>query len=209
MMMADHTPRMYLTENAINDTRTNHIDVACHFSSKHAIRKSFTLFYVPSNDNTANLITKAWNCVAHYGHTQGLELSEWERVLRHSFCAVCRVHTSIYISLMSLFFRYIMTLFFYLMWLFFFCILSVSIMVVQFIALHHTSTNWPVLILLACFTYVVSIYHTVLFHITWVLFLAWKSLLIVISSYKWSGIRLDRRLLSSISDLPSGLFIDS
>ena len=45
-------------------------------------------------------------------------------------------------------------------------ILPVSSVVVPFIALHHTYAHKPVLILIICFTYFVSISHTVLFHIT-------------------------------------------
>ena len=48
----------------------------------------------------------------------------------------------------------------------FYRILSVSSVVVRFIALHHTYAHKPVLILVVCFTYLVSISHTVLFHIT-------------------------------------------
>ena len=45
-------------------------------------------------------------------------------------------------------------------------LLSVSIVNVQFIALHHTYAHEPVWILVVCFTYTVSIAHTVLSHIT-------------------------------------------
>ena len=45
-------------------------------------------------------------------------------------------------------------------------ILSVSNVVVQFIALHHTYAHKPILILVIYFTFPVSISHTVLFHIT-------------------------------------------
>ena len=48
----------------------------------------------------------------------------------------------------------------------FYSILSVSSVVVQFIALHHTYVYQPVLILVICFTYLVSISYSVLFHVT-------------------------------------------
>ena len=48
----------------------------------------------------------------------------------------------------------------------FYSILSVSSVVVKFIALHHTDAHKPVLILVICVTYLVSISHTMLFHIT-------------------------------------------
>ena len=49
---------------------------------------------------------------------------------------------------------------------FFYRILSGSTVAVQFIALHHTYAHKPVLILVICFTYLVSISHTILSHIT-------------------------------------------
>ena len=54
----------------------------------------------------------------------------------------------------------------YLMSSSFYSILSVSSVVAQFIALHYTYAHKPVLILVMCLTYLVSISHTVLFHIT-------------------------------------------
>ena len=80
----------------------------------------------------------------------------------------------------------------------FYSILSGTSVAVQIIALHYTYAHKPVLILVICFTYLVSLSHTVLFHMTCVLFLTWIGFLIFISSYSWSGISLDRRLLSCI-----------
>ena len=90
----------------------------------------------------------------------------WFYLLRHTFCPLCWVNTIVLISSISLLFRYTMTLFliscrhpsivFYL---------SVSSVVAQFIALNHTYAHKPVLILVICFTYLLSISHTVLFHI--------------------------------------------
>ena len=54
----------------------------------------------------------------------------------------------------------------YLMSSSFYSILSVSSVVVQFIGLHHTYAHKLVLSLGICFTYLVSISHTVLVHIT-------------------------------------------
>ena len=54
----------------------------------------------------------------------------------------------------------------YLMSSSFYSILSVSSVVVQVTALHDTYAHKPVLILVICFTYLVSISHTVLCHIT-------------------------------------------
>ena len=74
--MADNTSTINVAENPIHNSRTKHIDVAYHFTREHLIRKSFTLSYVPSNDNTANLMTTGLKAVAHHGHTQRLGLSE-------------------------------------------------------------------------------------------------------------------------------------
>ena len=54
----------------------------------------------------------------------------------------------------------------YLMSSSFYSIPSVSSVLVQCIALHHTYANKRVLILVICFTYLVSISHNVLFQIT-------------------------------------------
>ena len=75
-IMADNTSCINVAENPINNPRTKHIDVAYHFTREHLIRKSFTLSHVPSNDNTADLMTKGLNSVAYYGYTQRLGLSE-------------------------------------------------------------------------------------------------------------------------------------
>ena len=75
-IMADNTSSLNVAEDPINTPRTKHIDVAYHFTREHLILKSFTLSYVPSNDNTADLMTKGLNSVAHHGHTQCLGLSE-------------------------------------------------------------------------------------------------------------------------------------
>ena len=61
-----------------------------------------------------------------------------------------------------------MTLFLILMLSSFYSILSVSSVAVQFIALHHIYAHKAGLSLVICFTYLVSISHTMLFHITWV-----------------------------------------
>ena len=76
MIMADNTSSINIAENPINNPLTKHIDVGYHFMREHLIRKSFTLFYVPSNEKIADLMTEALNSVAHHGHTQRLRLSE-------------------------------------------------------------------------------------------------------------------------------------
>ena len=48
----------------------------------------------------------------------------------------------------------------------FYRILSVAIVLVQVIALHHTYAHKPVFIVVICFTYLVSVSYLVLLHIT-------------------------------------------
>ena len=47
-------------------------------------------------------------------------------------------------------------------------ILLVFTVVAHFIVLNHTDAYKPVLILVVCFTYLFSIFHTILFHVTYV-----------------------------------------
>ena len=86
-IMEHNTSNINVAENAINNPEPKNIDVASHFSRENSIRKCFTLANVPSNDKTADLMTKGLNSVAHHRHTQHLGLSQWQRVLLHTFCA--------------------------------------------------------------------------------------------------------------------------
>ena len=110
-IMADNSSSINVGENPINNPRTKHIDVAYHLTREHLIRKCFSLSYIPSDDNTSNLMTKGLNSVEHHVHTQRLGWSEWERVLRHTFCLICWVNTMVLTSLITLLFRYTVTLF--------------------------------------------------------------------------------------------------
>ena len=105
-IMADNSFRINVAENPINNPWTKHIDVAYHFTREQLIRKCLMLAYAPSNDNPADLIITGLNSVAHYVRTQCLELSEWERALRHTFCRLCWVNTIDLISLISFVFLY-------------------------------------------------------------------------------------------------------
>ena len=75
-IIADISSSINIAENPINNPRTTYIDVTYHCTSKHLIRKSFTLEDVPPNDNTADLMTKRLNSVAYHGHTQRLGLPD-------------------------------------------------------------------------------------------------------------------------------------
>ena len=75
-IMADNTSCINVAKNAINHPRPKCIDVAHHFTREHLIRKSFTISYLPSIDNSADLMTKGLNSVAYHGHTQCLGLAK-------------------------------------------------------------------------------------------------------------------------------------
>ena len=100
-IMADNTTNINVVENPLNNPRTQQIHVACHFQKAHLIGTSFTLSYVISNHNTADLMNTGFNSVAHHVHTQRLELSEEARVLRLTLCSLGGVNTFVYISLIS------------------------------------------------------------------------------------------------------------
>ena len=68
-IMADNTSSIHVAENPINNPGTKHIDVAYHLTREQLICKCFTLPHVLSNNDTADLLTKGLNSVAHSGHT--------------------------------------------------------------------------------------------------------------------------------------------
>ena len=70
--MADNIFSINIADNPINNPQTKHIDVAYHFTREHLIRKSFTLSHIPSNVNTADLMSKGLISVTHQVHTQHL-----------------------------------------------------------------------------------------------------------------------------------------
>jgi len=75
-LKADNTSSINLAKNPINNPKTKHIDVSYHFTREHLIHKSFTLSYVPTGENLADIMTKDLPSVLHQRHTQGLGLTE-------------------------------------------------------------------------------------------------------------------------------------
>ena len=55
--MADNTSSINLAENTRNIALRKQIEIAFQLTREHLIRKTFTLLYVPSNDNTADCMT--------------------------------------------------------------------------------------------------------------------------------------------------------
>ena len=110
-IMVDNTPTISVAENPINNRRTNNIPVAYHFTRDHRMRKFVTLSCVLSNDNTAYLMTKTLNSVAHHGYTKRFRLSGSVTVSQHTFCSPRRVRTMVLRWSISSLFVYNMTSF--------------------------------------------------------------------------------------------------
>jgi len=87
-LRVDNTSSIYFAETLVNNARTKHIDVAYHFTREQLLRNSFTISYVPTGENTADIMTKGLPPVIHYTHMNSIGLTECERVLRHTFCAL-------------------------------------------------------------------------------------------------------------------------
>jgi len=75
-LKANNTSSINVTENPINNPKTKHINVSYHFTREHGIYKSFTLSYVPTGENLADIMMKDLLSVLHQRHTQGLSLTE-------------------------------------------------------------------------------------------------------------------------------------
>jgi len=75
-IQADNTSFTNVAETLVNNPRTKHIDVTYHFTREQLIRKSFSLSYVPSGQNTADLMIEGLSPVDHYHHVNTLGLTE-------------------------------------------------------------------------------------------------------------------------------------
>jgi len=75
-LKANNTSSINVAENPINNPKTKYIDVSYHFTREHLIRTLFTLSYVPTGENLADIMTKGLSSVLHNRHTQGLGLTE-------------------------------------------------------------------------------------------------------------------------------------
>jgi len=75
-LKADNTSSINVAENPVKNLKTKHIDVSYHFTREHLICKSFTLNYVPTSKNLADIMTKGLPSVLQQRHTQGLGLTE-------------------------------------------------------------------------------------------------------------------------------------
>ena len=76
MIISDDTSCINVTENSINNLRTQDIDVAYHFTNQNLMCKFFARSYILSNNNTADYMTKRLQPVAHNVHSERLNSSE-------------------------------------------------------------------------------------------------------------------------------------
>jgi len=74
-LKCDNTSGIKLAENPILHQRSKHIDVHYHFSREHLLAKHFTLTYVSSKENIADIMTKGLDRELHQKFTQQLLLT--------------------------------------------------------------------------------------------------------------------------------------
>ena len=58
-LMIDNIGAVYMAQNAVNNKRTKHIDIRYHFIREHIKNGAVELFYVETNLNIADIMTKA------------------------------------------------------------------------------------------------------------------------------------------------------
>jgi len=68
-LKADNTSSINISKNLINNLKTKHIDVSSYFTREYLICKSFTLSYVPTGRNLADIMTKGLPFVLHQRYT--------------------------------------------------------------------------------------------------------------------------------------------
>ena len=56
-LKADNISSINIADNPINNPKTKHTDVSYYFTRKHLICKSFTLSFVPTGENLADIVT--------------------------------------------------------------------------------------------------------------------------------------------------------
>jgi hypothetical protein len=71
----DNTGSIALARNPEHHARTKHIDVKYHLTREHLQRGTITLHHVPSQDNTADVFTKALPRPAHVQHRTNLGMT--------------------------------------------------------------------------------------------------------------------------------------
>jgi hypothetical protein len=71
-MYMDNRGAQYMAENTINNKRTKHIDVRYRFVTQHVKDKKMVLNYVPTDQNTSDVFTKALGNVAFHKHSRTL-----------------------------------------------------------------------------------------------------------------------------------------
>jgi transposase InsO family protein len=72
LLLMDNQSAMALTKNPEYRKRTKHIDIAYHFVRERVATKELTVVYVPTEDMTADILTKGLSIAKHEKHVKGL-----------------------------------------------------------------------------------------------------------------------------------------
>ena len=78
ILYGDNQGSNSLTRNPEHYQRTKHIDVVYHFVQERVETNEINVIYIPSDDMTADALTKALPYVKHLQHTQNMGLVERE-----------------------------------------------------------------------------------------------------------------------------------
>jgi hypothetical protein len=81
ILYGDNTGSNSLTRNPEHHQRTKHIDVIYHFIRERVESNEIDVIYIPTEEMTADLLTKALPYVNHQRHVQHMSLAEKEREL--------------------------------------------------------------------------------------------------------------------------------
>ena len=79
----DNQSAMALTRNAEYQKRTKHIDISYHFARECVASGEISVAYVPADDMTADVLTKALPVAKHQKHIKAMglvEMDDFERV---------------------------------------------------------------------------------------------------------------------------------
>ena len=58
-ILCDNTSAISITENPVHHSRTKHIDIRYHFIREHVLKGDIEMFFVPTDEQVADIFTKA------------------------------------------------------------------------------------------------------------------------------------------------------
>ena len=79
ILRCDNTASIHIANNPITSPRTKHIDIHYHYVRGRLIAKDFELQYIPTNDNTSDILNKGLAVKKHAMFTIRLGLSSTTR----------------------------------------------------------------------------------------------------------------------------------